>query len=518
MGSDLKPGHRSHDALTQIGKLVLLVGGTGILLIEFPNGIGDPTDGGFLMIVGGLAVWRYTWWFTHFVRSRIYALVLFPRLRSSAQQIWNDGWRPRMLHFMMVTFRERRETTEAVLSSIVQECRRTQVPARLFIGTGDPFDESIIEEYFATHAIDVDLNVVIVRQNQPGKRFAIGLVLRALSRHGVEKEDLVVFMDGDSIIQEGLMEKCAPIFSARPRLGALTTNEIAIVSGPRWMQSWHDLRFAQRRLVMESHSVSRKVLTLTGRLSIFRGEIAVNGDFIRTIECDNLEHWLWGKCRFLSGDDKSTWYWVLKNQYEMLYVPDAFCTTIENIAVNPYFRLQQNLLRWSGNMLRNGTRAILLGPRRVGLFIWWCLIDQRIAMWTVLTGPILAVLLTLVRGPQILLAYLIWVLATRLVLSSVLFFYARGVYISFPVLLFLNQIATSVIKVHLLFRMSKQRWLNRGDQRVSAGAANMLAFQRFMAGFITVFYVALLIFAIAVYSGVLQLPRWESAIGWLLRA
>ena len=75
-----------------------------------------------------------------------------------------------------------------------------------------------------------------------------------------------------------------------------------------------------------------------------------------------------------------------------------------------------------------------------------------------------------------------------------------------------------MIKVHLLFRMSKQRWLNRGDQRVSAGAANMLAFQRFMAGFITVFYVALLIFAIAVYSGVLKLPRWESAIGWLLRA
>jgi len=423
-----------------------------------------------------------------------------------------------MLHFMMVTFRERRETTEAVLDSIVQECRITGVPARLFVGTGDPSDERIIEEYFAAEAPDVDLDVVIVRQNQPGKRFAIGLVLRALSRHGVEREDLVVFMDGDSIIQEGLIEKCAPIFAARPRLGALTTNEIAIVSGPRWMQSWHDLRFAQRRLVMESHSVSRKVLTLTGRLSIFRGEIVVDEDFIRTIESDNLEHWLWGRFRFLSGDDKSTWYWVLKNQYEMLYVPDAFCTTIENIEVNPYFRLQQNLLRWSGNMLRNGTRAILLGPRRVGLFIWWCLIDQRIAMWTVLTGPTLAVLLALVSGPQVLVAYLIWVVATRLALSGVLFFYARGVYVSFPLLLFLNQITTSMIKVYLLFRMSKQRWLNRGDQRVPAGAANMLVFQRFMAGFITVFYVALLIFAIAVYSGALELPQWQNAIGWLLHA
>src|SRR5262249_40276469 len=289
-------------------------------------------------------------------------------------------------------------------------------------------------------------------------------------------------------------------------------------AGQCWRQSWHDLRFAQRRLVMESHSVSRKVLTLTGRLSIFRGEIVVDEDFIRTIESDNLEHWLWGRFRFLSGDDKSTWYWVLKNQYEMLYVPDAFCTTIENIEVNPYFRLQQNLLRWSGNMLRNGTRAILLGPRRVGLFIWWCLIDQRIAMWTVLTGPTLAVLLALVSGPQVLVAYVIWVVATRLALSGVLFFYAGGVYFSFPILLFLNQITTSAIKVHLLFRMSKQRWLNRGDQRVPAGAANMLAYQRFMAGFVTVFYVALLTFAIAVFSGALQLPHWQNAIGWLLHA
>src|SRR5262249_3623452 len=208
------------------------------------------------------------------------------------------------------------------------------------------------------------------------------------------------------------------------------------------------------RLVMESHSVSRKVLTLTGRLSMFRGEIAVNEDFIRTIESDNLEHWLWGRFRFLSGDDKSTWYWVLKNRYEMLYVPDAFCTTIESIDVNPCLRLQQNLLRWSGNMLRNRTREILLGPLRVGLFIWLSLIDERIANRTVLTGPTLAVLLALVRGPKILLAYLIWVVATRLALSCVLFFYAGGVYFSFPILLFLNQITTSAIKVHLLFRMS----------------------------------------------------------------
>src|SRR5262245_5188255 len=266
MGGDLRPGHRHHDVPTQIGKLLLLIGGTSILLIQLPNSIWDPANGVLLMSVGVLAAWRYAWWFTHFVRSRIYALASFPTLRASAQQIWSDGWRPRMLQFMMVTFRERRETTDAGLDSIVRECRSTGVPARLFVGTAAPIDETIIEEYFAAQAPDVDLRVVIVRQNQPGKRFAIGLVLRALSRHGVERDDLVVFMDGDTILQEGLIGKCAPIFAARPRLGASTANEIAIGSGPRSIQCSHDLRFAQRRLVMESHSVSRKVLTLTGRL------------------------------------------------------------------------------------------------------------------------------------------------------------------------------------------------------------------------------------------------------------
>jgi hypothetical protein len=46
--------------------------------------------------------------------------------------------------------------------------------------------------------------------------------------------------------------------------------------------------------------------------------------------------------------------------------------------------------RWFGNMLRASGRAIALGPRQVGLFAWWCLIDQRISMWTPLLLPLSA--------------------------------------------------------------------------------------------------------------------------------
>ncbi|MFT7221768.1 MAG: glycosyltransferase Alg8 [Candidatus Azotimanducaceae bacterium] len=41
------------------------------------------------------------------------------------------------------------------------------------------------------------------------------------------------------------------------------------------------------------------------------------------LEADHLEHWLWGNFRFLSGDDKSTWYYMLTQDAKMLYVPDA---------------------------------------------------------------------------------------------------------------------------------------------------------------------------------------------------
>jgi len=495
-------------------KLFLLACALTLLVIRLPNHIWDPVKSTFVLTFGFIALWRYLWWTTHFVRSRIYRLLVFPKKRVKAAAVWSDGWRPSFLHFMVVTFREQSQTTERMLASIVEECRSAGVPGRIYIGTGDVSDEQQIEQYFAANPPDIELEAVIVRQNQTGKRFAIGSVLRAISRYGVGPNDLAIFMDGDTIMDPGLIAKCAPMFATNPKLGALTTDERAIVVGPEWVQSWHDLRFAQRRLAMESHSLSNKVLTLTGRLSVFRAEIAVNADFIRTIEADSLTHWLWGQFRFMSGDDKSTWFWVLRDGWQMMYVPDASCVTIENIGTSPWERLKHNLLRWSGNMLRNGTRAIALGPRRVGPFIWWCLIDQRISMWTMLTGPIAAVITAFLFGPQALLAYFVWVVCTRLMLSCVLFYYAGEIYLTFPVLLYFNQLIISIVKVHLLFRLSKQRWLNRGDQKNKQQEGQLLIFQRVMASFMTGFYLTLLVFAVAVYSGAIPLPHLHT-LNWM---
>ena len=122
-------------------------------------------------------------------------------------------------------------------------------------------------------------------------------------------------------------------------------------------------------LTISRHALSHRVLTLTGRFSVFRATHITSHEFIRLQEADFLEHWLWGRFRFLSGDDKSTWYTLLKYGVKMTYVPDATGVTIEVVDGSGMTRMKENLRRWSGNMLRNGARAIALGPWRMPFFI-----------------------------------------------------------------------------------------------------------------------------------------------------
>ncbi len=460
--------------------------------------------------LGALGTWRFAWWFTHFVRAQIYTRIVYARLRREGSALWAGGWRPREVAFMMTTFKEDPVTTRTVLDSIVGELARIGVPGRLVIGSGDVSDERVITEHLASVRAPVELEVVFVRQTRPGKRVAIGLALRAMSRIGVHGDTPVVFLDGDSLMAPGCLERCLPLFALEPKMDALTTLERAVVRGPKLMQKWLDLRFAQRHLTMNSHALSRKVLTLTGRLSVYRARAVLDEEFISTVEEDHLDDWLWGRFRFLSGDDKSTWYCLLKRGAEMRYVPDALVYTIERLDGKLFDRVIQNLLRWSGNMLRNGRRALHLGPRRVGPFIWWCILDQRIAMWSCLAGPIALIGGGLLIDPALLLTFPLWVMLTRGVQSCLLFVYHRRIDMTFPFVLYFNQIAASVVKIYILFRLPVQRWANRGDQRANDALGAGWRWKYGMASYLTAFWVSLFVFAVLLFTGAFdEGPRYH---------
>jgi glycosyltransferase Alg8 len=481
-----------------LGRLGFLLGVVTLAVFLLPSNTGNILRMQVIVPLGLLGMWRYSWWMVHFTRAQIYSRVVFPKLRRKAQELWESGWRPKRILYMVTTFNERSDITSKIIGSIAEECRSTGIPAKVFFGIGSETDGKNIKSYSRSLSRGTDLEIFIIHQNVSGKRAAIGLCLRAMSRYGVKPDDLVVFMDGDTCPERGLLEKCLPLFGVLPKLDAVTTDEKAEVVGPGWMQSWLTMRLCQRHIAMQSHSLSKKLLTLTGRLSVFRAAETIQEEFIRLVEADYLDHWLWGRFKFLSGDDKSTVYALLKKPQRtlLLYVPDALACTSELVEGNGFTRLRQNLLRWSGNVLRNGSRCIALGPRQVGPFIWWCMVDQRISMWSTLVGPVTVLILSVRYGPSMFLIGAIEIVVTRLTLSFGLFCYSGKMFVSFPFLLYLNQITNALVKVYLLSRPSKQRWRNRGDQRLVEPEGWLSKYQTVMAAFLTCFYAAVFVLAL----------------------
>jgi len=487
-----------------------------LAILLLPNSIWDAQYSEITFIIGSLGLWRYGWWLTHAIRALIYGKIVYPRIRDKGQKIWQSGWRPRHLHFMMTTYNEHRSITEKVIRSLLLEMKNSGVPATIWLGSSIRFDEDIVANQLRREAKDIDVTLRIIRQNISGKRAAIGLVLRAMSRLGVQKNDLVVFMDGDFILSEGAISRCMPLFKVFPDLQACTTDEEVICIGPRWIETWLKMRFSQRRLAMQSHSLSKRVLTLTGRMSVFRAKNLLQLEFIRLLEADHLNHWLWGDFRFLSGDDKSTWYFLLKQQSHMRYVPDALGYTVEVIEGSGMERMVQNFRRWSGNMLRNGTRATKLGPRHMPFFIWWCLIDQKISMWTMLLSPVLAMCASFAYGGSYIIAYVIFIAISRMLLSLFLFGYSRQIQMSYPCILYLNQLINAAVKVWCIFRLSKQRWSNRGDQKSSVDGSYLLDLARnAMANWCTSIAVLLLFLITMHYANLINIPSYQMLITML---
>ncbi len=481
-----------------------------IAMAMLPNYIWDQQAREFVYVMGVIGIWRYLWWANHWLRAGIYGKVTYPKMRDRAAALWGSGWRPRHIHVQMTTFREHRYISEAVVRGLVTEIRDAGVPATIWLGSSELEDEQLIANHLKLIGNDCDITLRIIRQNQPGKRVAIALILRAMSRAGLGKDDIVCFMDGDFVLHPGAIRKCYPLFALDPDLHALTTDEHVDVRGPQWMQSWLDMRFAQRRLAMQSHALSNRVLTLTGRFSVFRATHIVSHEFIRLQEADFLDHWLWGKFRFLSGDDKSSWYCLLRNGVKMTYVPDASGTTIEVVDGSGRQRMVENLRRWSGNMLRNGQRAIQLGPRRMPFFIWWCCVDQRLAMWTMLFSPMLAIAGALKLGFAFLAAYIIFVALTRMLLSIVLFIYASKIDLNFIWTLYVNQILNAGVKVYMMWRLAKQKWANRGNQKQGFQGANFVVQMReAMASFLTLITFFCLLLAVVLYSKLMIAPNWS---------
>ncbi len=419
-----------------------------------------------LFVLGFVGIARYGWLAINLVRAFLYRFHAFPGLREAASRLPDPF--PERVHFIIPTYKEKPWVTRVMLESIVRESARIPSRVDLYITTGGPDEDEVMRRVLESCPDNDRMRVYLMRQS--GKRSGMAYALRAVARNNPGHTDgIVVLMDGDTLMGPDILVKTLPFFRLLPRLGGLTTNSVSSTVGPQWYRDWYTIRFALRNRYMCSVSLSHKILTLTGRFSLIRSSLATSRSFIERLERDFTEDWTYGRIDFKTGDDKSTWYELLKDGWDMLYVPDATIYSLENASSTPVSESIGKMRRWFGNMLRNNGRAIALGPVRTGVFPWFSLLDQRISMWTSLVLP-LSIPFMLIKGDlSVFFFLLIWILGTRSAYLIALGFEGHRPRVSDLALLLFQQWVGSFIKIQTFSDLRRQKWgAARGDARTDS--------------------------------------------------
>ncbi len=423
---------------------------------------------GVFLTLGVIGLWRYSWALVNFVRAHIYIRVAYPRRRAAAEASYRQR-RPAHAFFLATSYKIDAAITARVYRSIFQAARQSRGGATVVASVVELADERLIRAIAHQVLAGIDtVEVVIDRIDGTGKRDALATSLRSIARRYPGAHDVVLLIDGDTQIPADIVEHAAPFF-ASGKVGALTTHERAEIDDKPIFRDWFKLRFTQRQMMMSAVALGGRVLTLTGRMSVFRADLATDPEFIASVEQDYIDHWRLGRVKFLTGDDKSTWFWLLRHGYEMAYLPDVSCVSMETQPKAGFVESAITLMRrWFGNMLRTNGRALALGPQRIGLFSWWSILDQRVSMWTTLTAPVGIVLFSIFVDPLIALAYIAWVMATRYVYCWLLASFGGPFPISYPFLLYFGQLFGAAIKTSVLFRLDRQRWTRQSTALAGA--------------------------------------------------
>ncbi|WP_442112283.1 mannuronan synthase [Pseudomonas sp. NUPR-001] len=449
---------RLKHGLLQVAGWLFYVSLLMLIALALPNSIFDPDSKDFIFLVGAVGIWRYSMGATHFVRGMVFLYVVYPMLRRKVRKLGSAA-DPSHVYLMVTSFRIDALTTAQVYSSVIREAIACGYPTTVVCSLVEMSDELLVKSLWEKFNPPDRVTLDFVRIAGTGKRDGLAYGFRAISRHLPDDNAVVAVIDGDTVLGEGVVRKTVPWFKLFANVGGLTTNEFCEVRGGYIMSEWHKLRFAQRHINMCSMALSKRVLTMTGRMSVFRAAVVTNPEFIADVENDSLQHWRLGRFKFLTGDDKSSWFSLMRLGYDTFYVPDAAINTVEHPPEKSFIKASRKLMyRWYGNNLRQNSRALGLGIRRLGLFTSVVLFDQRVSMWTSLLGLTVAVIASLQFGLGFLLVYLLWIGITRLILTLMLLCSGHNIGPAYPLILYYNQIVGAIMKIYVFFRLDKQSW------------------------------------------------------------
>ncbi|MET1076839.1 MAG: mannuronan synthase [Pseudomonas sp.] len=450
--------HRLKNGLIEAAGWLFYLSLLMVIALALPRTVFDPDSKDFLLLIGVVGIWRYSMGGIHFLRGMLFLYLVFPYYRRKARKL-GAAADPSHVFLMVTSFRIDALTTAQVYCSVIKEAIDCGLPTTVVCSIVELSDELLVKTLWAKYNPPARVKLDFVRIAGTGKRDGLAHGFRAISRHMPDANAVVAVIDGDSVLESGIVRATVPYFKLFPNVGGLTTNEFCEVRGGYIMSEWHKLRFAQRHLNMCSMGLSKRVLTLTGRMSVFRAQVIVDPEFIADVESDSLDHWRLGRFKFLTGDDKSSWYSLMRLGYDTFYVPDAAIYTVEHPPEKSFIKASRKLMfRWYGNNLRQNSRAMKLGTKRLGWFTSLVLFDQRVSMWTCLLGLAVALIASLKYSLVYLLIYLLWIGTTRLVLTLLLSLTGHAIGPAYPLILYYNQIVGALVKIYVFFRLDQQSW------------------------------------------------------------
>ncbi len=438
--------------------------------------------------LGVVGFWRHSWGMLNFLRA-----VQFRRESTRSNRPLAHGHYN--LSILLPVYSQPDDMLRAVADGIVESLR--SVPGQVLIVCAYRTED---QKELLHEAIEAESNITMqfVQQIGLGKREAMADALNLMQACFPAVEgNFTLLMDGDTILTPEAIRRSIGEMQVDPNTGAVCVNEVPLVEGDELFVAWRWLRSVQRNQMMSSFALSRRVLVLTGRFSMYRSEILLQSDVINRIRKDFLVH----KDRYISlltGDDKTTWLEVLRRGYDMRYLPDVLVYPVEQQDWKKSFVSETIALttRYSGNMARANLHLDAWRGAKGKLHFQYGLLDQRVSMWTSLLTPTVLVFSLLFDSFDVFVLFLTYALLIKNLQALALFVTSRAYDPYFPYLIFYNQVMSSAVKIFTFAFLHRQKWNNQNNTSVQDDGvrtmdrhARLLVINRCALFFMFVFFV-----------------------------
>lgn len=377
---------------------------------------------------------------------------------------------------------------------------------------------------------------VVVRHQEHGKRDAFDKGFQVINNRKIScaiAETGLLVLDGDTEIPrefewDFLARIFAPISLVLGIVATTINNFAKVDSESPWVIRMFILRFLRRFYMMSANP-----MVLTGRASAFHGVIARDREFQEILVTDLINHQveegiltgnpllapgrLFAKLTGLSfllpreifhtltGDDKSTFYFVLSRGYDIVFNPELYVICHEDLRPTVdwlpdiwFLQLPAYAIRYCRNTANNQARLLALGIGRLDVLQYVSLMIDRYLFWMTVVGLMALPFLMSRFGAEYAYVHFSWVLISRTFMTVVICWSAGQMWSAYyPIILYNEHTSLGFVKLWAVID-AVSGWTRQGIDSIRHNRFwNILAFCTI---------VAMMFLVIGMLSGEVRIP------------